>query len=350
MNVSPVIAIRVDASVDLGLGHAIRCLTLALKLRQRGAKVVFFCKKLPGDACDRLRSDGFEIRELVCGDNASKEEDAEEFLAALQGVRPDWVVVDHYGLDATWESSIRICGARLLVIDDLANRLHECDLLLDQNLVPRLNDRYVGLVSVDTQCLLGPSYALVRPEFLKYRAACLKRSIPSHIERVVVFLSGAELRGVFEAVLEGLSGLEARVDIVTGRTDANETSLLEGVESGRASFVFHGSLPTIAPLLSESDLAVTAGGSITWEKCVLGRPSLACWLAEHQRPIIESMAAAGAVWSIGSAQNGLDPDVITEGLSRMTKPIRQEMVTQSTAICDGLGVQRVVFSMLESLS
>lgn len=150
---------RVDASVDMGTGHVIRCLTLAERLKRQGAKVRFVCRELDGNLCDLVETRGFEVHRLprpVSGsqldDDAPKhaawlglpwQEDAQQFQEIISTLStPDWIVVDHYALDSRWEGAFRSAGFNILVIDDLADRDHECDVLLDQNLVADMSGRY----------------------------------------------------------------------------------------------------------------------------------------------------------------------------------------------------------------
>jgi len=164
------VAIRTDASADIGSGHVIRCLTLADQLRGSGGDVIFLCAMLPGALSDLVRSRGYVCALLPQSVASSVMIDADETKAALTEMIPgilDWVVVDHYSLDSRWEQSVRTCCRRLMVIDDIANRQHSCDLLLDQNYDDQ--SRYQGLVPADCRLLLGPAYALLRPEYAESR-------------------------------------------------------------------------------------------------------------------------------------------------------------------------------------
>ena len=176
-------AFRADASNDMGIGHIMRCLTVAERLRARGVAVRFVCGDHPGSMAEILRQRAIETTLLPrsgvpveaaepeygawLGTTQSK--DAEQTIGALDGGHLDWLVVDHYALDAVWESKLRAHADHLLVIDDLANRRHDCDLLVDQNFSSSGQDRYLGLVPDGTESLLGPHFAMLRPEYRQAR-------------------------------------------------------------------------------------------------------------------------------------------------------------------------------------
>jgi len=154
------IAFRVDASAHIGAGHVMRCLNLARALRDKGASSCFFCRPHEGNLISLVEQNAFPVVALPAPATdrgpgaykdwvgASPEQDARDSLDALGERKPDWLVADHYGLDAQWERSMRPHVGRIMLIDDLADRLHECDLLLDQNLHAEGARRYAGLVSI----------------------------------------------------------------------------------------------------------------------------------------------------------------------------------------------------------
>jgi UDP-2,4-diacetamido-2,4,6-trideoxy-beta-L-altropyranose hydrolase len=306
------VVFRTDAAAVIGSGHVMRCLTLADVLRNEGADISFICREHDGHLCDRIAARGFAVsrlpnrhlRSLAETDRpygswlgaASQEEDAAETRAAIhssQG-RPDWLVVDHYAADSRWERMLRQCVGRIMVIDDLADRTHDCDLLLDQNYYHDAAERYDNLVSADCVRLLGPKYALLRPEFAAARASSGMGSQP----RLFVSVGGSDPFGVGVAVAAALSTLGDRApptEIVLG---AGAHALTDSVTRPDNVNV-HGFVENIAQLMAQCSLAVGAGGSSTWERCALGLPSLVVILAENQRRMVEDLAQAGFVVNLG---------------------------------------------------
>src|ERR1700722_12010817 len=155
------VAFRVDASSEIGDGHFFRCLTLADALHKCGWQIRFVSRNLPDEMSSMLADRGFALSRL----GTSPAEDAADTIRALSGSSWEWLIVDHYALDARWEAELRQCVESIAVIDDLADRAHDCDLLLDQNLYTDADRRYAGRVPARCRLMLGPIYALLREEF-----------------------------------------------------------------------------------------------------------------------------------------------------------------------------------------
>ncbi|MBV9080902.1 MAG: UDP-2,4-diacetamido-2,4,6-trideoxy-beta-L-altropyranose hydrolase [Elusimicrobia bacterium] len=280
--------IRVDASTEIGSGHVMRCLTLADALRSRGAKATFFSRRFDGNYLEHIRSKGFEGVAL----------NAEDVRAKLPaGERADWLIVDHYGLDASWERDARASAQRILVIDDLANRPHDCEILLDQNYVRSVERRYSGLVPPNCRLLLGPSYALLRKEYQTARP----RPRDGRIEKLLVFFGGADPNGLTRAALQALVALKGKmsVDVVIGLAYRDGAGIEEFCR--RNGFRLHVQTEKMMEILQDVDLVIGAGGAATWERCRLGVPSITVVAADNQREITEAVAASGATVNLGDA-------------------------------------------------
>lgn len=356
---SPVkIGVRVDASTLAGLGHLMRCRTLALALRQRQVKVRFICRAHPGNQIEALRAEGFEVAVLPApttwndteGDYADwlgvpKHQDAHETIHVIKdgGAILDWLIVDHYALDAEWESALRPWARHVLVIDDLADRSHDCDLLLDQNYVEGGETRYLGLIPRNARALLGPNYALLRPEYLTYRNG--EQSQARCSSRVFVFFGGTDPDNLTGSSLEALSdaALEhLECEVVIGANNPRRASLMEQAAARYRTRV-HSPRPHLADLMASCDLALGAGGTTTWERCCLGLPSIVVSIAENQRLACEALADAGVI-----VYAGHHPDVSVEtireataGLVDDTDALRR-LSSAGRQMVDGFGTQRVI--------
>jgi UDP-2,4-diacetamido-2,4,6-trideoxy-beta-L-altropyranose hydrolase len=231
---------------------------------------------------------------------ATQDEDAAETSAALAGEELEWIVSDHYALDARWDTRLRGCAHHLMVIDDLANRTHVCDLLLDQNFYPSANERYAGLVPASCRLMTGPRYALLRPEYAQHR-----RTHPptrDSLRRVFIFFGGSDPHNMTGAALEALSRPSLRhleVDVVVGVNNPHRRQL-ELQASDRANTTISGPVAHLAELLSRADLAIGAAGTTTWERMCLGVPSLVVSIAENQRSGAEALAREGMILYLGN--------------------------------------------------
>lgn len=349
------IAFRVDASERIGSGHLVRCATLAGALRQQGAQVLFLCRGLPPAWGEWMARQGWPWVDLGPASatyRASPGEpahadwlgtdwqaDAADAVHALGEENWDALVVDHYALDARWERQMRAKAARILAIDDLADRPHEADLLLDPNLHDDMARRYAGRVPAATRQLLGPRFALLRPEFAAAREALLPRG--EQVKRVLVFFGGFDARNATGRVLEALDELRLAgvepfaVDAVIGALHPAREAL-QAFCAGREAWTCHVQTERMAELMAQADLAIGAGGGATWERCALGLPTLAVAQADNQVEQVATAARAGVL----CAPRLRDWRTPIEAL--WFDPVRRaQLGAAAFALVDGHGAQRV---------
>jgi UDP-2,4-diacetamido-2,4,6-trideoxy-beta-L-altropyranose hydrolase len=297
-----------------------RCLTLAEELRDAGSMVSFVTRAHPGNLNELIREKGFrcvelpeapviETREQRAPDSRSEyaswlgisqQQDAKETIKDLRGVRPDWLIVDHYGLDEEWETLLRPHAAKIMVIDDLADRRHDCDLLLDQNFFTDGQKRYDELVPPSCTKLLGPKYALLRREFREARKNLRERT--GEVKRVLVFFGGSDPENITGLAIEVLSDAEflhLQVDVVVGAQNPNREGVQKLVQD-RPGTTLHVQTSNMAELMCESDLAIGAGGSATWERLYLGLPSIVIPIAKNQIPSTKDLWDLGVIMSLGT--------------------------------------------------
>ncbi|MDU4959264.1 MAG: UDP-2,4-diacetamido-2,4,6-trideoxy-beta-L-altropyranose hydrolase [Sporomusaceae bacterium] len=293
------IVIRTDSSRYIGSGHIMRCLTLAEFLRRIGAKVSFVCRDLPGNVAYLVEQNGFPVHWLSIADDADWEADACKTAVLVgQGWLPEWLIVDHYGLDARWERLLRPFVRRVMVIDDLANREHVCNILLDANFYLQLAARYEKIVPPDTRLLLGPQFTLLRSEFsqVERHGQC-----DGSIKRILAFFGGSDPTNETEKLLAALKYLPERsfgLDVVVGAgnsrryTIEHQCELLENVR-------FFCQVNNMAELMAQADLAIGAGGTTLWERCYLGLPSIVIAVADNQIETSQALAHVGAIHYLG---------------------------------------------------
>ncbi|AKJ26829.1 N-acetylneuraminate cytidylyltransferase [Caldimonas brevitalea] len=272
-------------------------------------------------------------------------QDVQDSLEALQADAPwDWLVVDHYGIDNRWESRMRACASRILVIDDLADRQHDCDVLLDQNFYEQADGRYAARVPERCRKLLGPSYALLRPEFADLRSAVSVRE--GEVRRLLVFFGGVDENNVTVCAVEAIARLPRgalEVDVVIGaghpaRREIEKRCLQLGMNC-------HVQTQEMARLMARADLAIGAGGTATWERCSLGLPTLALCLAENQRQLLVDGSRAGLLHAPSIWPHDVE-SLARQLLVLIESPgLRQLMSRCAMKHVDGQGVARVVRNM-----
>lgn len=343
------IAIRTDASPKIGTGHLARCHALADGLARRGAQVIFVCRHLIAGAAERLQAAGHTV---VCIDGAGKPdelahaawlggaqmEDAVRTRAVLADFAPDWLIVDHYALDICWERALRDLAPRIMAIDDLADREHDCDLLLDQNLYPDMTSRYARLVAAGASLLLGPRHALMRPEF----AAARGRRRDGVVRRVLVFFGGvdaANQTGRVIALLPRALPVQVEVDVVIGAAHPNRA----GIEAACAQSGYRCNVQTtrMAELMAAADLAIGAGGTAVWERCCTGLPALVWPVADNQHAQVATAADAGLLHAPMRVCDDDEALVRQIGALYDSPGLLRALSAAGSAAVDGAGVARV---------
>lgn len=364
------VAFRADASLQIGTGHVMRCLTLADALAAKGVECHFICREHPGHLIDFIRKKGHVVSILPAArtDEAGAEtndhaaagtshagwlgatqmQDATACAPRLAALRPDWLIVDHYALDATWERALAPHYRRMMVIDDLADRPHACDLLLDQT-YGRDEADYRPQVPASCRLLCGAQYALLRPEFAELRPYSLKRRAQPVLRELLVTMGGVDKDNATGAVLEVLRTChlptDCRITVVMGTT----APWLEAVKKQAQTLpwptrVLVG-VSNMAQLMADSDLAFGAAGATSWERCCLGLPTVMLVLAENQCVVAHALEHSDAVKLLTFGETTtkqLEPLL----LSLIGDPGELALMSASAAcINDGAGVDAVMRQM-----
>jgi len=362
------IVFRVDASLDIGSGHVMRCLTLANTLSELGANISFICREHPGNLLELIQDRGFNSAALLLSDAESCESlseggyalahdswlgtdwrsDAEQSQAAINDEKVDWLIVDHYALDARWESAMRPFCERIMVIDDLADRDHDCDLLLDQNLIADMEHRYDNRVPSHCVHLLGPSYALLQSEYAELHPRTPPRR--GTVQRIFVFFGSADnhnLTGQAIAAFLDLDRSDIVLDVVINPASPNAAAI-RGQAYDHTNITLHETLPSLAPLMLKADLAIGAAGTTTWERCCLGLPTVVVTVADNQRAIAEELNKRGIIEWLGS-KDDLKFERLRDVVAKLLDSgISPEWLSRCWQTVDGRGVERVTRALFPS--
>ncbi len=325
---APLIVFRCDGSPEIGSGHVMRCLTLAQTLRKKKYEIVFLSSEETLKTVPALRDNEFSVQH-------------EEKLEYA-----DWLIVDHYGLDTSYESNARNWTKNIMVIDDLADRSHDCDVLLDQTYGRKTAD-YKALVPDGCKILTGAQYALLREEFSELRQG-MNRDF-SNADRILISFGGVNPKSSTEyalSMIEKYKNKSLHIDVVTSSGAKSLSSIKKEVEKIKDmafhTIDLHLDTPDMAALMTKADLCIGAGGTTSWERCCLKLPSITLELADNQKFVLESLGKAGAIQNMGPIETidkkeflGIFSEFIgsTERLAGMSE--------KAGAICTGDGVDRV---------
>ena len=342
---------RVDASLQMGTGHVMRCLTLAQALKENGADVKFICRKHEGSLIDKIRSSGFVVHELEVLEEAevdtklahshwlgaTQQQDADDCIDIFKAEKIDWLIVDHYALDELWQKRLKPYYKKLMAIDDLADRKHQCNILLDQTF-GRQQEDYSEFIPKECQLLLGSQYALLRPEFAKWRPYSLERRSKLEFKQLLVNMGGVDVDNVTERILDELKLCNLPNDLHITVVMGGSSPHLESVKSKATTLPYKTEVKVdvgnMAEIMANSDIAIGAAGSTTWERCCLGLPTIQMAIADNQSTIAKTLAKKNAIKIFQSIRDL--PSMIYDPIVWM------KYVSQiSRKIVDGLGAKRV---------
>ena len=288
------VVFRADASVELGTGHVMRCLTLAETLKTRGADICFASVALPGNLIEYVRGQGYYCHIL------SQRND----LIQDYG---EWLVVDHYQLDYEWERLMRAHFDKIFVIDEFANRKHDCDILLDQNRINGNREIYRDCIPEEAMVLLGPQYALLRKEFSQKKE---KKKIvlqgQTRKVRVLVSFGGSDpthetiklLRTIMARRPENMS-----FDVIVGSLNEDLHEIEAMLLKDNQDIRLYKHVTNMAEFMRRADIGIGASGTTAWERLCCGLPTLLIIVAENQRDIANIIEKAGAGVVVGEASN-----------------------------------------------
>lgn len=358
------VAFRTDASKNIGTGHVMRCLTLADALHIHGIQCIFICREHPGNLISLIEKKGhititlqndFKKRSLNTNQpyeawlGTDWRTDGTQTSQALYSKEVDWLVVDHYALDSRWERLLRPYTKRMMVIDDLANRPHDCHLLLNQNL-GRNSDDYVELLDPSAKKLIGPQYSLIRPEFAALRKQSLQRRVDNpKLDHLLVTMGGIDKDNFTGQVLKALKKSrlppELQITVIMGAHSPWLKQVLDLANQMPWPTEVLKDVDNMAQIMTNSDLAIGAAGSTTWERCCMGLPTIQLAIAPNQLHIASALERIGAATLCNSYNITRE---LPLQLANISKTKRLKDISHTAAnIVDGAGVERVWMQMKE---
>jgi len=351
------ILIRADASTDIGTGHIMRCLSLARLLREHDYSVIFVCQELAGNLCDFIEEKNFQVWRLLNNPQNSDQIWQSEVAQIISIIdrrksKIDWLIVDHYSIDVKWESELRPFVKRIMVIDDLADRFHDCDLLLDQTPYKNLTTRYKSLVSSSCLQLLGSDYLMLRSEFTNKSKRFTKKVAIA--KKILITMGGSDARNITCWLLEALEKIQTplSIKIAIGAS----CPFFDKIKMLAATVTLHEvyveqSVNNISDWMNWSDLAICAGGFTTYELAFMGTPTLVISASWTQLEAITTLHELGIIKFIGefeaiSIENMVD---ILNGILFNIEE-RIELSYHGSKKIDGYGVIRVVEQLMKDIT
>lgn len=342
------LAIRVDASTEIGTGHAMRCLSLAHAWSRRGGQVRFLCNQLPEALLERIQEHGHPVKWIKA--DTGTERDATETQDALEGLPVDWVVVDGYAFRDRFVRTLQQAGHNVAYIDDIVHLgRYSADLVVNQNLHASPED--FGKTGNGTRLLLGPRFALLRPEFQTF--SDWERHPEGQAERILLTLGGSDPDNVTGRVLDLLDDHlpeTLELTVVVGGSNPHRERIAQRAES----LALHSNVAVdprrMSPLMEEAEIAIAAGGSTSWELAYMQVPTLSLVLADNQEPIARRLDEEGFAINLGRPSS-LQAERLVASIQELASSPREreKMAKQGRRLVDGEGTERVVQAMTQQM-
>ncbi|MBL6654565.1 MAG: UDP-2,4-diacetamido-2,4,6-trideoxy-beta-L-altropyranose hydrolase [Flavobacteriaceae bacterium] len=338
------IGVRVEASDKIGTGHLKRCISLSLEIKENlDADVIFF---FSGDDryLDLLKNHDLAFHKIKS--NTFNYLDDVKLLKSIvkkNNIELSFIIVDHYKIDINWEK--QLSDYKIIVLDDLANRKHHADILIDQNLYNNYQKRYLDLVNKGCILLLGPKYAILNNKYKKLRKNLIKKN---SYKNVLISFGGTDEFELTEQLLAKFSSCPDLNEYIFHAvvTKSFKNKPLIRSYSRYENIEIYEDLDCLSSLMYECDFSIGAGGTTTWERFAMKLPAIVITIAENQVESANYLKKNGFIDYIGKAKD-LRKDWI-ENIISMIKD-KKNLESQSkkiSDIVDAEGTKRIINSMI----
>jgi UDP-2,4-diacetamido-2,4,6-trideoxy-beta-L-altropyranose hydrolase len=348
----------VDASLEIGTGHVMRCLALANEAKQQGWESIFVLRDPDDEIVKLIASCDHRVKKLVsladgekiiCNGTAhgdwlpvSQTQDANETVDVIHDLKPDWIIVDHYAIDKTWFLTVKKSIVKILVIDDLGDRDLICDLLLNQNLGASA-EKYDGKLPIDCRLLLGPTFALLRSEFGEWRERSLEGRLDRNIENILITMGGGDTENhtlqALKEITKSKYAKKCAFTVIIGGSYPHTNTLYEFLDASQLKVSVFANVKNMAEIMSKTDLCIGAAGSTSWERCCMGQPTITFSIANNQREIAKQLSQKNVAIYSNISNLLVNFEQFFDGTG---KELQSTLSINSRQICDGFGASRVV--------
>lgn len=337
-----------------------RCLNLANVLVNNGFDVGFICRDLGFPVENVFQGRNFELTVLPKSPSSipfekdnyktwlsvSAIQDATDTIKCLESLKSkcEWLIIDHYSIDEKWETIVRPHCQYQLVIDDLANRHHQCDILVDHNYYEKSATRYENWVNKESVLLLGPNYILLQE---KYRLLIARAQIRQSVSCILINFGGIDLQNettkALYATLQCSDDVE--IHVVVGVACPHKSDI-EALCGQFTQCHYYCQTAELDRLVVQADLAIGSGGMSLWERIALGLPSIVSCIAENQRQILEDVSKTGCIRYLGTADQVSTQDYLGALQDYLNNPEALESMSERCLDwIDGQGCDRVMNEM-----
>ncbi len=355
------VAFRVDSSLEIGFGHISRCLNLANQLKEHGYKSIFVINSNNNLVTNLIKKNNHIVKNLKIKKNKSYansrgfkswlkhswQDDAALTIKKIESFSILALIVDHYALDYKWERKLRLLTDQIIVIDDLDNRKHDCNILVDHNYRTPSGDPYQQNLLRKSKKLIGLDYALIDPIYSKYK----KQFQNKKIKNILVSFGGADKYSLTELIIDNLSDKyfdNFKIKIVIGINNINEAIIKKKCRKFNNIKIYKAP-KNLAKLLFNSDLVIGALGTSLWERMCVGVPSIVIASGEDQKLFAESLNKEGFIKLLGFADQINKVNVKSSLKRLLLKNYNKSNIVQLQKHVDGNGVKRAAKEIDKSI-
>ena len=344
------IVFRVDSSSEIGAGHLVRCIALALRLKKLGHHCIFISRVLNGSIFELIIDNEFDLIKFNLIKDGSRVSieiiDAEATIRLISDQNVEALILDSYELGSIWETKVRSVIDNLLVIDDSPTRIHNCRILVDPN-SGNSRKEYMKYVKKDCTILAGGKYALLRKQFLEVRRGRKNQRLSSNDRKLLIMLGGMADEAIILRILTCIEKIKIVhgwiIYVVVGYDPQRLEEIQNFAKKSPLNIHIFERVDDMARLMVGCNLIISAAGSAVWEICCLGVPSALICLADNQRRIFKYVVHMGGASALHLKTLERDIRRLFEDMS-LVDHIR--VGNSAAKIIDGLGVNRVAGRLL----
>jgi UDP-2,4-diacetamido-2,4,6-trideoxy-beta-L-altropyranose hydrolase len=297
------ILIRVDSGSIIGTGHVMRCFNLInnLKILSNNIEAEFICRYHNNNIINLIKPyynvHILPITNNVTLDNktwlgSTLQSDIQYTQSILKQNTYDILLIDHYSIDYHWEYSMKFLVSKIIVIDDLFNRKHYCDILIDQNIYN--HNPYVDLVPNHCKVLLGTDYLILNPIFLNYNNN--NKSLSSNKIIIHISFGGSDIHNLTNKILNTVINNKDRIhrysdimfDVIIGKANCNYNDIKERYSNYNNIRIYY-SVNNMVDLLYNSSFCIGSTGTSIYERIYMNKPSISITIADNQINIADTL-------------------------------------------------------------
>jgi len=325
-----------EGGKGIGFGHLVRCLSICEEFTRQGVDNIFVVNQ------DKVLAEKLRDRKI----NFHTYKNKKELIDIVNSLNADILLIDSYLLDQKTYSAIANKKRLSIAIDDYNRMKYPTDMIINSSInAESLNyDNNHG-----KSFLLGPRYYPIRNGFLKKK----ERPIRQNIEKVFVAFGGDDSKSMTPEIIRLLlkNSKGTKIEALIGASARDRNYLKEFSREKRVHFNFDLKPKEVSSLMSDTDIAISAGGQTLYELALTGTPTIGICISENQMLNLKGWEDAGFIKFSGwYSDPKIEKSVRTHILELSDKKARRDSSKNGISHIDSRGAERIVMEILKKLS